>query len=147
MGKSVHFMTRKHWTAKNNYEELARFVAEVLKKVTSSVTWKQWKIMLHIYLWQHLTNCSQLLTSILKQEWPMELSLVNKVTLGADESTSMSDTSELSIFINYVNPITRTLCDRLLCLVPLGSSKSAGALHKVIVKVFSDRNLNIKDIF
>ena len=77
----------------------------------------------------------------------MELSLVNKVTLGADESTSMSDTSELSIFINYVNPITRTLCDRLLCLVPLGSSKSAGALHKVIVKVFSDRNLNIKDIF
>ena len=103
--------------------------------------------MLHIYLWQHLTNCSQLLTSTLKQAWPMELSLVNKVTLGADESTSMSDTSELSIFINYVNPITSTLCDRLLCLVPLGSSKSASALHEVIVKVFSDRNLNIKNIF
>ena len=34
-------MTRKHWTAKNNYEELTRFVAEVLKKVTSSFTWKQ----------------------------------------------------------------------------------------------------------
>ena len=39
--KSVQFMTRKHWTAKNNYEELTRFVAEVLKKVTSSFTWKQ----------------------------------------------------------------------------------------------------------
>ena len=54
----------------------------------------------------------------------MELSLVNKFTLGADESTSMSDTSELSTFIKYVNPITNTLCDRFLYLVLRGSSKS-----------------------
>ena len=54
----------------------------------------------------------------------MKLSLVNKFTPGADESTSMSDTSELSIFIKYVNPITNTLCERFLCLVLLGSSKS-----------------------
>ena len=76
----------------------------------------------------------------------MELSLVNKFTLGADESTSMSDTSELSTFIKYVNPITNTLCDRFLCLVLLGSSKSDSALCKAI-KVFNDRNLNIKNIF
>ena len=74
----------------------------------------------------------------------MELSLVNKFTLGADESTSMSDTSELSTFIKYVNPITNTLCKRFLCLVLLGSSKSGSALYKAI-KVFSDRNL--KNIF
>ena len=39
----------------------------------------------------------------------MELSLVNKFTPGADELTSMSDTSELSIFVKFVNLITNTL--------------------------------------
>ena len=77
----------------------------------------------------------------------MELSLVNKFTLGVDESTGMSDTSELSIFIKYVSPITNTLCKRFLCLVPLGSSKSASVLHKAVVKVFSDCSLNTKNIF
>ena len=77
----------------------------------------------------------------------MQLSLVNEFTLGADDLTSMSDTPELSIFIKYVNPITNTLCDRFLCLVPLVNSKSTSALHEAIVKVFSDGNLNIKNIF
>ena len=49
--------------------------------------------------------------------------------------------------MKYVNPITNTLCERFLCLVLLGNSKNASALHKAIVKVFSDRNLNIKDMF
>ena len=44
----------------------------------------------------------------------MELSLVNKFSTGADKSTSMSDTSELSIFVKYDNPITNTLCQRFL---------------------------------
>ena len=61
--------------------------------------------------------------------------MVNKFTLGADESTRMSDASERSIFVKYVNSITNTLCERLLCLVPLGSSKSASALHEAIGKV------------
>ena len=26
--KRIHFMTQKHWAARNNYEELTRFVAE-----------------------------------------------------------------------------------------------------------------------
>ena len=78
---------------------------------------------------------------------PMELSLGNKFPLGADKLTSMSDTSELSIFIKYDNPITNTLCQRFLCLILLRSSKSVSALYKAIVKVFSDRNLNIKNIF
>ena len=60
----------------------------------------------------------------------MELFLVNKFTLEADELTSTLDSSELSIFIKYVNPITNTLYKRFLHLVPLGSSKSASALHK-----------------
>ena len=77
----------------------------------------------------------------------MKLSLVNKFTPEADESTSMSDTSELSIFIKYVNPITNTLCERFLCLVLLGSSKSDSAPYKAIAKVFSDHNLNIKNKF
>ena len=42
----------------------------------------------------------------------IELSLVNKFTLAADESTSMSDTSKLSIFVKYVNPTTNTLFER-----------------------------------
>ena len=53
----------------------------------------------------------------------------------------------LCIFIKYVNPITNMPCNRFLCLVPPGSSKSASSLHKAIVKVFSDHNLNIKNIF
>ena len=28
LAKSARFLTRKHWVARNNYEELARFVAE-----------------------------------------------------------------------------------------------------------------------
>ena len=72
-----------------------------------------------------------------------ELSLDNKFPLGADKSTSMSDTSELSIFIKYDNPITNTLCQRFLCLALLRSSKSVSALYKAIVKVFSDRTLSI----
>ena len=39
------------------------------------------------------------------------------------------------------------LCERFLRLVPLGSSESASALHEAIVKVFSDRGLNINNIF
>ena len=35
----------------------------------------------------------------------------------------------------------------ILCLVLLGSSKSVSAAYKAIVKVFSDRSLNIKNIF
>ena len=77
----------------------------------------------------------------------MELSLPNEFTLGADESTSMSETPELSIFIKYVNSVTNTLCERFLCLISLGSSKSARALHEAIVKVFSDQILKIKNIF
>ena len=46
----------------------------------------------------------------------MELSLVNKFTLRADEFTSMLDTSELRIFIKYLNLIINTLCERFLCL-------------------------------
>ena len=58
----------------------------------------------------------------------------------------MSDTSELSIF-KYDNPIINTLCEIFLCLVLLGSSRSVSAVYKAIVKVFSDRNLNIKNVF
>ena len=32
LAKSVHFMKRKHQAARNNYEELARFVAEDLEE-------------------------------------------------------------------------------------------------------------------
>ena len=77
----------------------------------------------------------------------MELSLGNKFTLGADESASMLGMSELSIFRKYVISITNTLCERFLCLFPLKISKSASALHKAIIKVFIDHNLNIKNIF
>ena len=77
----------------------------------------------------------------------MELSLVNKFPLGADELTSMSDTSELSIFIKYANLITNTLCERFLCLVLLGSLRSVSAVCNAVVKVLSDCNLNIKNIF
>ena len=49
--------------------------------------------------------------------------------------------------MKYDNPKTNTLCERFLCLVLLGSSKSVSALYKAIVTVFSYRNLNIKNIF
>ena len=77
----------------------------------------------------------------------MELSLLNKLTLGADESTSMLGMSELSIFLKYLNLLTNTLSEIFFCLVPLGSSKSASALDGAIMKVFRDHNLNIKNIF
>ena len=32
LAKNVHFMTRKHWIARNNYEELTSFVAEDLEE-------------------------------------------------------------------------------------------------------------------
>ena len=49
--------------------------------------------------------------------------------------------------MKYDNPKTNTLCQRFLCLLLPGSSKSVSALYKTIVTVFSYRNLNIKNIF
>ena len=77
----------------------------------------------------------------------MELSFPNEFTLGADESTCLSETSELSILIKYVKSITNSLCERFLRLVSLKSSKTANALREAIAKVFRDQNLNIKNIF
>ena len=100
--------------------------------------------MLRIFLWPRLTLA---INKIIETSTAMELSLVNKLTLGADELTSMSATWELSIFIQYINHITNTLYERFLCLIPLASSKNACALHEAMVMVFSDWNLNIKNIF
>ena len=100
--------------------------------------------MLRIFLWPRLTLA---INKIIETSTAIELSLVNKLTLGADKLISMSATLELSIIIQYISPIINTLCERFLCLVPLASSKSVCALHEAMVKVLSDWNLNIKNIF
>ena len=66
-----------------------------------------------------------------------ELPLEN--TLKSDGSTSMLDRSKLSIFIKYLYPITNTLSDMFLWLVPLGKFKKANT--------FCDPSLNKKNIY
>ena len=147
MAKSVHFVMQNYWAARSNYKELACFVAEDLEENDLKYhleTMKKNATCLSVVMFDELQSAINKHT---KAGVTMELSFVNKFTLGADELTSMSDTSELSIFIKCLNPITNTLCERFLCLVPLGSSKSASALHKAIVKVSSEYSLNIKNIF
>ena len=140
-------MTWKHWAARNNYGELAHFFAEELEendlKYHLEVLEKN-ATYLSVAMFDELQLA---IDKHIETGMPMQLSLVNEFTLGADDLTSMSDTPELNIFIKYVNPITNTLCDRFLCLVPLVNSKSTSALHEAIVKVFSDGNLNMNIFF
>ena len=127
-------MTQKHWAARNYYEELARFVVEDLEESNLKYHLKTMK--------KNATNLSvatfdELQLAINKNietGTAIELPLVNNFSLKADKSTSMSDTSELSIFIKYVDPMTNTLCYRFLCPVPLGHSKSASAQWSVIAR-------------
>ena len=54
-------MKRKHWATRNNYEELAYFVAKDIEESD---------LMYHLETWPRLTNCSQVLTGTLKQAPP-----------------------------------------------------------------------------
>ena len=122
LAKSVHFMTRKHQATRNNYEELARFVAEHLEQCDLKYhleTIKKNATYLSVATFEKLQLA---INNHIETGTAMELSLVNKFPLGADKSTSMSDTSEPSIFIKYDNPITNTLYQRFLCLVLLAQS-------------------------
>ena len=145
--KSICFMTWNYWATRSNYEELTCFVVEDLEKNDleyHSETMKKNGTCISVVMLDELHSA---INKHIEAGTTMELSLVNKFTLRADEFTSMLDPSELHIFIKYLNLIINTLCERFLCLTPLGSSKSASALHKAIVKVFSELNVNIKNIF
>ena len=98
--------------------------------------------MLHIYLNLPFSELQSAINKLIKTVMDTELSLEN--TLKADESTSLLDTSELGLFLKYLNPVTNAVCVRFLCLVPLAKFKKASALHKAIVRVFCDPNLSIK---
>ena len=84
MAKSVHFTTRKHQAARNNYEELARFVAEHLEE--SDLKYRL-ETMKKNDTYLSVTTFDKLQLAINKHIGTvMELSLVNKLTLGGDES-------------------------------------------------------------
>ena len=79
-------MTRKHQAARNNYEELARFVAEHLEESDLKYLLETMKKN-DTYL--SVTTFDKLQLAINKHietGTVMELSLVNKLTLGGDES-------------------------------------------------------------
>ena len=79
-------MTRKHQAARNNYEELARFVAEHLEESDLKYLLETMKKN-DTYL--SVTTFDKLQLAINKHietDTVMELSLVNKLTLGGDES-------------------------------------------------------------
>ena len=79
-------MTRKHQAARNNYEELARFVAEHLEESDLKYLLETMKKN-DTYL--SVTTFDKLQLAINKHietDTVMELSLVNKLTLAGDES-------------------------------------------------------------
>ena len=86
MAKSVHFTTRKHQAARNNYEELARFVAEHLEE--SDLKYRL-EMMKKNDNYSSVTTIDKLQLAINKHietDTVMELPLVNKLTLAGDES-------------------------------------------------------------
>ena len=79
-------MTRKHQAARNNYEELARFVAEHLEESDLKYrleTMKKNEIYLSVTTFDKLQLA---INKHIETDTVMELSLVNKLTLGGDES-------------------------------------------------------------
>ena len=77
-------MTRKHQAARNNYEELGRFVAEHLEE--SDLKYRL-ETMKKNDTYLSVTTFDKLQLAINKHIGTvMELSLVNKLTLGGDES-------------------------------------------------------------
>ena len=92
-------MTRKHWAARNSYEELARFVAEDLEESDLKYhleTMKKNATNLPVAMFDELQLT---INKNIETGTAIELPLVNNFSLTADKSTSMSDTSELIIFI------------------------------------------------
>lgn len=63
--------------------------------------------MLHIYLNLSFSELHSAINKLIKTVMDTELSLEN--TLKADESTSWLATSELGLFLKYLNPVTNTL--------------------------------------
>ena len=96
LAKSIHFMTWKHWAARKNYEELACFVAEDLEesdlKYTLRNNEKEIAPNLSVTMFDKLVFA---INKHMETGMAMELSLVNKFTLGADESSSTFYTSKL----------------------------------------------------
>ena len=79
-------MTRKHQAARNNYEELARFVAEHLEE--SDLKYRL-EMMKKNDNYSSVTTFDKLQLAINKHietDTVMELPLVNKLTLAGDES-------------------------------------------------------------
>ena len=79
-------MTRKHQAARNNYEELACFVPEHLEE--SDLKYRL-ETMKKNDTYLSVTTFDKLQLAINKHietDTVMELSLVNKLTLGGDES-------------------------------------------------------------
>ena len=96
LAKSIHFMTWKHWAARKNYEELACFVAEDLEESDLKCTLRNNEKEIAPNL--SVTMFDKLVLAINKHMetgMAMELSLVNKFTLGADESSTTLYTSKL----------------------------------------------------
>ena len=132
-------MIQKHWAPTNIYEELIRFVVKNLEE--SDLKYHPMKrnaIYLSVAIFNELQSA---IAKHIEKGTTVKLSLVNKLTLGTYESTSISYRSELSIFITNQNAIINKFCDRSLCLVLLESSKSAGALHEEIIHAFDGTNM------
>ena len=92
-------MTRKHWAARNSYEELARFVSEDLEESDLKYhleTMKKNATNLPVATFDELQLT---INKNIETGTAIELPLVNNFSLRADKSTSMSDTSQLIIFI------------------------------------------------
>ena len=137
-------MIQKHWAPTNIYEELVRFVIKNLEG--SDLKYHPMKrnaIYLSVAIFNELQSA---IAKHIEKGTTVKLSVVNKLTLGIYESTSISYRSELSIFITNQNAIINNICERSLCLVLLESSKSAGALHEEIIHAFDGTNMRSASI-
>ena len=63
-----------------------------------------------------------------------------------DETTDISDRTELSIFVRYVNSDTHKITEEFLSMVEVIGSKGAEALFKLIYEVLSSKGIDINQM-
>ena len=96
----IVFISSLHHGGSNKESDL-KYNLETMKKNAT-----------YIYIYIYVVTFDKLQSNInkyIEAGMAMELSFVNKVTLGANELISMLDISELSVFIKYINLITNIL--------------------------------------
>lgn len=145
--KSLLFLIRKRWAARENYEDFVRFIGDVLEHPDLQQHFALMKQNATYLSKTTVDNFIKHIDSYLEEELITTLKSVSYLTLEADESTSESGNEMLSIYVKFMHPLAHTVEEKFLCQVKMGASKTAKALHQAITEALRDRGIDCTKIF